>query len=103
VYLETFGGLGADDVKVGHVTDVVADEQGRVYAPNWRNHGVTVLDHDGRLLASWGDEGMEAGQLFQPVGVALDGQGNIYVSDGGGRLQKFRLAPLPALAPAPAT
>ena len=36
---------------------------------------------DGQLLARFGSEGYEPGQLCSPETIAVDGQGRIYVSD----------------------
>jgi sugar lactone lactonase YvrE len=41
-------------------------------------------------IAQWGSAGRGAGQLNTPRGVALDGQGNVYVADSlNHRIQKF--------------
>jgi hypothetical protein len=58
-----------------------------------------MLDRDGRILARWSDRRGEAeGQFVRPYGIALDGQGNIYVTDyvtgDHGRLQAFRILSL---------
>jgi DNA-binding beta-propeller fold protein YncE len=45
-----------------------------------------------------GERGEAAGQFQEPRGIALDGQGAVYVADFyGERVQKFRL--LPPLTP----
>ena len=52
---------------------------------------------DGRFLAAWGALGAGEGQFRLARGIALDQQGNIYVTDAG-RVQTFRLR-APPLAP----
>ena len=45
-----------------------------------------------RLITLWGDEGSQPGQLCYPYGLALDGQGHVYVCElGNHRVQKFTL------------
>ena len=36
-----------------------------------------------RLLKSWGGYGLSPGLLYTPAGLAVDGQGNVYVTDNG--------------------
>jgi len=44
----------------------------------------------GSLLQSWGTEGNGPGQFRNPLGIAVDGAGNVYVSDFElSRVQKF--------------
>ena len=54
------------------------------------------LSPDGKVLASWGGPGTAPGQFHfderQMLGIAVDGSGNVYVSDpGNARVQKFSL------------
>ncbi len=44
----------------------------------------------GRFILQWGSQGSAAGQFEEPVDVAVDGEGNVYVADlGNKRVQKF--------------
>jgi DNA-binding beta-propeller fold protein YncE len=44
----------------------------------------------GQFILQWGSQGSGAGQFEEPVDVAIDGEGNVYVADlGNKRVQKF--------------
>ncbi|GAG42718.1 unnamed protein product, partial [marine sediment metagenome] len=44
----------------------------------------------GIFVIEWGSVGSENGQFENPYGIALDGSGNVYVSDvENNRIQKF--------------
>ena len=48
------------------------------------------MDRDGVHLRTFGERGVAAGQFYQPLGVATDGDGRIIVADtGNGRIQVF--------------
>ena len=78
---------------------LAVDADGRLFVSvGWVASGdkVQVYDPDGALLGSFGGPGSGPGQFGYglPVGIALDGLGDIYVSDGAGnRVEKFRLQP----------
>jgi hypothetical protein len=51
---------------------------------------VKVIDLDGAIVLEIGDTGSDPGQMIAPAGVAVDGQGRIYVADAGNhRVQVF--------------
>lgn len=94
-------------------TDVAADGQGNVYVSDSGHDRIQKFGADGRLLAMWGNRGSGDGQFVftcvgscPPIcpplptgwdhcphlpggGIAVDGQGNILVSDYNARIQKF--------------
>jgi sugar lactone lactonase YvrE len=76
------------------------DAQGNLYVADTLNHRIQKFDNDGQFLVTWGSEGSGDGQFNFIWGdpnhnlalgdVAIDGQGNVYVADGGNaRIQKF--------------
>ena len=53
-------------------------------------HRVSVFSPCGEKPRSFGEEGRRTGQFKNPIGVAVDGEGNIYVADNGNeRIQKL--------------
>ncbi|MCH2266807.1 MAG: hypothetical protein MK515_10135, partial [SAR324 cluster bacterium] len=43
-----------------------------------------------RFLAQWGSQGSDSGEFERPIGIAVDGDDFVYVSDTGNqRIQKF--------------
>jgi sugar lactone lactonase YvrE len=59
--------------------DLAVDAQGYIYVADHSNHRVVVYGTDGKLVRTIGSRGNSDGQLQNPRGVAVDGQGNVYV------------------------
>lgn len=58
----------------------LALRQGELYVTDTMNARVQVLSaEDGRFLREIGKRGLYVGNLVRPKGVALDGEGNVYV------------------------
>ena len=54
------------------------------------NNRILKLDRDRKLVKTWGKLGDGPGEFNQPHGLALDGQGRLYVADrGNSRIQIF--------------
>ena len=67
---------------------VAVDAAGNVYVAEWGNHQIRRISPDGTVTTVAGDgyvgmtDGTGPGALFhQPFGVAIDGNGNLYVAD----------------------
>ncbi len=75
---------------------IAVDQYGDIYVTG--NHSIQKLNSAGDYLSEWGGEGNAAGQFTNPSGIALAGDGKIYVSDQGGapygrssnRVQEFQ-------------
>ena len=63
--------------------------EGIVYVADMDNVPIQVFDSQGRFLRKWGTEGTGDGQFIYPDALALDREGNVYVTDGNGRVQVF--------------
>jgi sugar lactone lactonase YvrE len=78
-----------------HPTGIAVDAAGYVYVTDTGNNGVSndrvvKFDRDGNHVQHWGGPGTNDGQFNAPGGIATDGNGNVYVADGGNyRIQKF--------------
>ena len=70
------------------------DQQGNLYVEDSQNSQIVKFDSNGKLLLEWGSQGEADGQFnFPPddyASVAVDAQGNVYVTDAtNARIQKF--------------
>lgn len=59
----------------------IAVQDGRLYIMDTGNHRIQVVDTDGNFVAQVGTNGFTLGQFNEPVGLALDPVGNIYVAE----------------------
>ena len=78
------GQWGSDDEQFGGlIEDIAVDAEGNLYVADRNMHRIQKLDTDGKLVATFGGELGTAGEgLFNsPFGVAVDGEGYIYVLD----------------------
>lgn len=77
--------LCVDDA--GHVFVAELGERAALYPFQTAPYGqdrvarVSVLDLDGRVLTRWGDDPAVALEFAAPHGIAVDGRGNVYVSE----------------------
>ena len=75
---------------------IAVDDEGYVYVADTWNHRIQKFDRNGNFLLQWGTFGDTRGELGQegvfygPRDIAIDGEGNLYVTDTGNkRIQKF--------------
>ena len=55
--------------------------------------GIQGFDQEGQFLQKWGGNGYADGEFFWPDGIAVDGEGRVYVSEFfNHRIQGFRPA-----------
>lgn len=76
---------------------VGVDKDGNVYIADTWNHRIQKFDANGKFVKMWGENGDTRGvaqdqptKFYGPRGIALDSQGNVYVTDTGNkRVLKF--------------
>ncbi len=74
---------GSTTIASGQITQpqhLALDASGKLYVASFAG-SYSVLGADGTLIGTYGNSG--AGKLVNAVGIALDGQGNVYVGDYG--------------------
>jgi uncharacterized protein (TIGR03663 family) len=95
----TWGTVGVDAGQFNHPRGIAVGPDGNVYVVDSDNHRVEVFDPTGDLLRAWGGncnlatgvgcEDLDGdgpmvtgdGQFQEPWGIAVDGDGRVYVSD----------------------
>jgi DNA-binding beta-propeller fold protein YncE len=87
-------GLGSNPL--GSIAQLMVDPIKReLYASDVTNNVVLVFDLNGDFKRSIGTMGAGLAKMVQPYGMALDGQGNLFVSDqGNNRVVEFTTAGL---------
>jgi tripartite motif-containing protein 71 len=54
------------------------------------SNNIQKFDSNGKFITRWGSYGTGYGQFDGPEGIAIDSEGNVYVSDNGNnRIQVF--------------
>jgi len=94
--LSAFGLHGHKDGELESPRAVTTDTRGNIYVADCWNHRIQKFSRDGKVHLTfgkkggpWGDDEGD-GLLLYPYSVAVDSQGNMYVSDyNNNRLQKF--------------
>ncbi len=68
---------------------IAVDTRGTVFVSDYYDR-IQAFDSSGQFLFQWGIHGTGDGQFDFPTGMAVDGQGMVYVGDAGNhRVQKF--------------
>lgn len=104
-FIMSWGSFGNGDGQFYFPRGIAVDQaDGSVYVVDMGNHRIQKFDTSTnvlpQLLTKWGGssepghasspQAQEAGQLRSPWGIAVDSQGDVYVSDTGNhRVQKF--------------
>jgi len=95
-FLRMWGTQGTGPGQFQEPWGLAVAPNGEVYVADTWNHRIQVFDSEGNFLRMWGTfaqtteaVGME-GQFWGPRDIAIDAEGNVYVTDTGNkRVQKF--------------
>ena len=98
--LRQWGRTGTGDGEFDYPGGIAISRDGHVYVADQTNRRVQVFDRDGKFLFKWGEYGITAGRfggnvspksrIGGPQFIAIDGEGNIYTTEGSvGRVQQF--------------
>ena len=95
-FLAQWGGQGNGPGQFREPWGIAVADDGSVYVADTWNHRIQKFDSEGRFLLQWGTYGATEGTLgaagvfWGPRDVAIDAEGNVYVTDTGNkRVQKF--------------
>jgi len=96
-----WGSKGSGDSQFCHSEHIAIDKYGNVYMNDPQSDpgcsqipSVKKFDNNGKFITKWGSFGKEPGQFGDPEHLAVDSDGNVYVSDRkNDNIQKF--APVP--------
>jgi sugar lactone lactonase YvrE len=102
-YIAKWGSEGSGDTEFQYPEGIAVDTIGNVYVVDAKNVRIQKFTSDGQYITKWGSAGSEDGQFgtgeeipdphefaHLPQGIAVDGNGNVYVVDtGNNRIQKF--------------
>ncbi len=89
-FVKEWGSQGAAPGQFNEPWGIAVAKDGTVYVADTWNHRIEKFDKDGNFLAQWGvfgdvgtawDENLL--QLYGPRAIAIDGDGNLWVSDTG--------------------
>jgi peptidylamidoglycolate lyase len=85
------GKAGEDEERFNKPTDVEVAPDGSIYVTDgYGNNRVVKLDSDGKFVTAWGAKGTGTGEFDTPHGIAIDGEGRVYIADrGNSRMQVF--------------
>ncbi|HLN36085.1 MAG TPA: 6-bladed beta-propeller, partial [Nitrososphaeraceae archaeon] len=96
-----WGSKGSGDSQFCHMEHIAIDKYGNVYVNDPQSDPgcsqipvVKKFDNNGKFITKWGSLGKEPGQFGDPEHMAIDSEGNVYISDRkNDNIQKF--APIP--------
>ena len=70
---------------------MVSDLDGNIYFADPGKHRIVKIDSEGNSLTIWGKAGNGKAQFIEPIGIALNNLGYIFVTDtSNNRIQKFQ-------------
>ncbi|NIN65640.1 MAG: TIGR03663 family protein [Anaerolineae bacterium] len=96
-FITAWGSFGTEPGQFSEPWGIAVDDDGNVYVADTWNHRIQKFTTEGDFVTYWGAHQNTEGQLSEPQGlfwgprdIAIDAEGNLYVTDTGNkRVQKF--------------
>ena len=115
-FLTSFGGSSEDGGGLDHPAGVAVDSGGDVYVTDWGNRRVVVFEPNGEVITALYGDALELnkageyvlrrdkgtveayrqvndkshiGRFLRPIGIAIDREDRVIVTDTAGRLQVY--------------
>jgi DNA-binding beta-propeller fold protein YncE len=93
-FVSQWGGKGSGPGEFNGAGGLAIDGQGNVYVADQGNSRIQKFSARGAFLTQWGApggaKGTGPGEFNTPIGIAVDRDGSIYVTDfGNNRVQKL--------------
>lgn len=96
-FITKWGSMGTEPGQFNEPWDVAVAQDGTVFVADTWNHRIQAFTSTGEFLRSFGtfanvqtDAQAEPGTFWGPRGLAIDAEGNLYVTDTGNkRVEKF--------------
>jgi len=94
VFVRAWGSNGTGNGQFGgEIRGIAVSPEGKVFVSDQNNFRVQVFQSNGAFVTKWGSSrGSLPGQFYNPLGLSLDADGNVYVIDitqSGSRVQIF--------------
>jgi len=79
------GDSEVEEEMIAQVTFFVVDENGTIYALDWKANNIKVFDKNGKFVRTIGKQGQGPGEINFPSGLLITPENELLVEDAGNR------------------